>query len=60
MIKCETWQQKKILEHIESQFEMDCITVEIFDKDKLMVTDKNGDSLIFFYYHDQIIPITVV
>lgn len=59
MIKCKTWEQKKVLDYIESQFDMEHIEVQIHDDTKLMVTDKNGDSLIFFYYRGEVITIDV-
>lgn len=45
----DTIAQFKVMEYIQSQFEMDSITVSKEDASALRVIDANGDSIVFEY-----------
>lgn len=47
MIKIDTVEQFKVLQFIESNFDMHFITIKIVCKNALQVTDQNNDGLIF-------------
>lgn len=53
--RCETVYQKKVLDYIESNFEMECIQLEFIDKYTIKVIDKNGDSIKFGYSWNKVI-----
>jgi len=55
MIKVNTIEQFKVLQHIQENFYPDKITIEIVDEKALKVTDTNKDSLIFRWDGNKVI-----
>lgn len=54
-MKVNTIEQFKVLEFLKSNFEMDCIELELLDRYSIKVTDKTGDILTFRYENGKII-----
>lgn len=53
-MKVNTAEQFKVLEYIKTNFEMENIEVDIVNKTSLKITDKDGQSLVFYYQDGQV------
>lgn len=54
MIKVQTIEQFKVLEHIKKNFFTKTLNIEIIDSKSLKITDREGASMTFSYKDEEI------